>query len=544
MTKKPSIGTGLIVGILTAAPLLALMFVGTALGMLAFPPFELLDWTARAMPGPLITFGIDTMVNIIIALGLPTSGTAKVAEHMLSITTFFVIGIIATAIFFAVMNRTQSKKNVLLPGLVLGLSLGIPMVLFGLAVPSSNTATDPLPSALWTLGLHIVWGYVVSSVWNTLAFARSVPTGKLSTGEVVPIDRRSFLIQMGAGAAVITVAGAGVGALLQTRITEPEAVALAASTPDPDATPLPNADDALIPAPGTRPEITPIDQHYRIDINTLPPAVAEEGYTLPMVNKVSGADAVIREFTLDEIRAMPSVDAYITMACISNRVGGDLISTTLWTGVPMQIFLEQVGVPEGATHLKIYAADGFDETVALNVIDEDERVMLCYAWAGEPLRQRHGFPLRIHIPNRYGMKQPKWITRMEFLDRDDDGYWVRRGWSKEALIHATSVIDTVALNNTFEVEGAAYVPIGGIAWAGPRGISQVEVKVDDGEWQPAQVRAPISDRTWVIWRYDWAFAEGQHTFTVRCVEGDGTPQIERQQDVRPDGATGYNVYRT
>lgn len=542
MTKKPSIGTGVLIGVMMTAPLLALMFVGTAFIMLPFPPFEMLDWVARNLRGDVLTFGIDTMVNVIIALGLPTSGTAKVAEHMLSIASFFMIGVVSTAIFFAVMNRTQTKKNVLLPGLLLGLGLGLPVVLFGLAVPSSITATNPA-SVIWTLGLHLIWGYIISAAWNTLAFRRTAPVGAASTGEVEALDRRSFLIQMGAGAAVITVAGAGVGALLQTRISEPESVALAASTPDPDATPLPNADDALIPAPGTRPEITPIDQHYRIDISALPPAIAEEGYTLPMVNQVSGANEVIRELTLDEIRAMPSVDAYITMSCISNRIGGDLISTTLWTGVPMQYFLEQVGVPEGATHLKIYAADGFDETVALSVIDEDERVMLCHAWAGEPLRQRHGFPLRIHIPNRYGMKQPKWITRMEFLDRDDDGYWVRRGWSKDALIHATSVIDTVALNDAYEADGVTFVPVGGIAWAGPRGIAQVEISVDNGEWQPAQLRAPISDRTWVIWRYDWAFTEGQHTFTVRCVEGDGTPQIERQQDVRPDGATGYHVYR-
>ncbi len=545
--KKPSFLTGLLWGALFTIALLAVFFAGYSVAALSFPPFEVFDWMARVLPGDVITFGIDTMVNLITAFGLPTSETAKVAEQIMGIGLTIGIGAVAAMIFFFVMNVTQKKRNEFVPGLTLGLSLAIPFILFGLAVPSSLTATEPIRGIIWIGGAFVLWGLALSYLWNNLTFANVSATDKTVSAEA--LDRRSFLVRVGAGTATIFVVGAGVGALMRRTTTEAVNTLPAASV-DPSATqavvnaePLPNAGDPVVAAPGTRPEITPIDNHYRIDINSVPPTVEEVGYVLPILNAMNGNE-LVAEMTLDEIRSMPATDAYITMSCISNRLGGDLISTTRWTGVSMQYFLEQVGVPEGATHLRITSADGFDEVVALDIIAEDERVMLAYAWDGEPLRQRHGFPLRIHIPNRFGMKQPKWITQMEFLNADQDGYWVRRGWSKDALVRATSVIDTVAVNDHMEIDGRTLIPVGGIAWASVRGISRVEVRVDGGEWQEAQLRSPVSDRTWTIWRYDWEFSEGSHQFEVRCQEGDGTPQVEAVNPVRPDGATGIDTYLT
>jgi len=545
--KKPSFLTGLLWGALFTIALLAVFFAGYSVAALSFPPFEVFDWMARVLPGDVITFGIDTMVNLITAFGLPTSETAKVAEQIMGIGLTIGIGAVAAMIFFFVMNVTQKKRNEFVPGLTLGLSLAIPFILFGLAVPSSLTATEPIRGIIWIGGAFVLWGLALSYLWNNLTFASVSATDKTVSAEA--LDRRSFLVRVGAGTATIFVVGAGVGALMRRTTTEAVNTLPAASI-DPSATqavvnaePLPNAGDPVVAAPGTRPEITPIDNHYRIDINSVPPTVEEVGYVLPILNAMNGNE-LVAEMTLDEIRSMPATDAYITMSCISNRLGGDLISTTRWTGVSMQYFLEQVGVPEGATHLRITSADGFDEVVALDIIAEDERVMLAYAWDGEPLRQRHGFPLRIHIPNRFGMKQPKWITQMEFLNADQDGYWVRRGWSKDALVRATSVIDTVAVNDHMEIDGRTLIPVGGIAWASVRGISRVEVRVDSGEWQEAQLRSPVSDRTWTIWRYDWEFSEGSHQFEVRCQEGDGTPQVEAVNPVRPDGATGIDTYLT
>ena len=148
--------------------------------------------------------------------------------------------------------------------------------------------------------------------------------------------------------------------------------------------------------------------------------------------------------------------------------------------------------------------------------------MLAYAWDGHPIPFDHGFPLRIWLPDRYGMKQPKWITGIEVTDEYQEGYWVERSWSELAQVKTTSVIDTVAVKETYDSDGQTLVPIGGIAFAGDRGISKVEVRVDGGRWAEARLRTPLSETTWVIWRYDWPFAEGNHTFEVRCAEADGT----------------------
>jgi len=228
------------------------------------------------------------------------------------------------------------------------------------------------------------------------------------------------------------------------------------------------------------------------------------------------------------------------MGCISNNVGGGLISTTKWTGVPMSYLLEQVKPKAGAVALKITCADGFDEYVRIELLQGDPRIMLAYAWDDRALLQKHGFPVRIHIPDLYGMKQPKWITNFEFVDQWEEGYWVRRGWSAIAQVQSTAVIDTIATTESFEVDGKKFIPLGGIANAGARGISKVEVKVDDGEWQEAVLKEPQSDRTWLLWRYDWEYVAGAHTFVVRCVDGLGVAQTEAQNPVRPDGATGYH----
>ena len=139
------------------------------------------------------------------------------------------------------------------------------------------------------------------------------------------------------------------------------------------------------------------------------------------------------------------------------------------------------------------------------------------------------------------MKQPKWIESIEAMDHSEPGYWVTRGWSQEALMRATSVIDTIAVDMmVITADQRTLIPIGGIAHAGARGISRVEVRVDDGPWQEASLRTPLSELTWIIWRYDWPFQSGEHTFTVRSYEGNGTPQITTRAPIRPDGATGLH----
>ena len=217
-----------------------------------------------------------------------------------------------------------------------------------------------------------------------------------------------------------------------------------------------------------------------------------------------------------------------------------MISTTRWTGVSLQDLLADVKPTANARYLDITSGDGFHEAVLLDMIAADRRIMLCYEWDGNPLPVGHGFPLRIWIPDLYGMKQPKWITGIEVVEEARPGYWVGRSWDPVARVEATSVIDTVAVQAAYESNGQQMIPIGGIAFAGARGISRVEVRVDGGPWRQARLRAPLSETTWVLWRYDWPFSSGSHEFEVRCTEADGTPQIEDGRGSHPSGATGIH----
>ena len=546
--QKPSIFIGGLVGGLLTAPLIAILYLGDQLAGLPFVPFDLFDWVARTLPGGVITFGIDTMVSLITGLNLgETSSTAKTAEQLMGLATFVLLGVVAGAIFFAIMNR--SKEALVMgytPGIVLGLIFGIPLIVISFSVNLTATAS-PVLSLVWLLLVFAGWGAAHSWVYSDLA---DIPAKEATPdnidASVQAVDRRQFLVRVGGATAALTVIGAGLGSILgRDSQSIGQSVALSTGetpTTDGQGNSLPNvSDDNLQPAPGTRPEYTPLDDHYRIDISSRPPVINETSWTLPIVGLVENPTTL----TLNDLRTnFEPVERFVTLSCISNRLGGDLISTTKWTGVPMNEILDLVQPSEDAVAIKITGADNFDEFVLLETIRNDDRIMLTYAWDDQPLKQKHGFPLRIYIPNRYGMKQPKWIVSMEFVDTWEEGYWVRRGWSQEAIVNTVSVVDTVAVDSISQTEEGDYiVPIGGIAYASAEGISKVEVSVNSGEWQEAQLRTPLSELTWVIWRYDWTFEEGTFEFAVRAYDQNGDLQSTTERGTRPDGATGIHSQR-
>jgi hypothetical protein len=293
----------------------------------------------------------------------------------------------------------------------------------------------------------------------------------------------------------------------------------------------------VTPVAGTRPEFTPLSDHYRIDINTFPPRVDGESWRLDIRGLVKHP----MKMSLDELRQREARHQFITLSCISNPVAGSLIGTQRWSGVPLTRVLDEVAPLPSASHLLIRSADGFDEVVAIDLIRADDRIMLAYDWDGVPLQPAHGFPLRLYIPDHYGMKQPKWIQSIEATEHWQPGYWVRRGWDREARMKTTSVIDAVGTDMMNVSRGpGTIVPIGGIAHAGARGIRSVDIRIDQGDWLTAELREPISDTTWVVWRYDWPYRAGTHTFTVRATDGHGSVQTTTLAPPHPDGASGLH----
>jgi DMSO/TMAO reductase YedYZ molybdopterin-dependent catalytic subunit len=509
---KRNLSTGLLVGFLLAAPLVTILYLFHTSEATPFIPFDFFDGLVRVLPGRLVTAGIDTMVSVLMFLGLSLRDSAKTAEQIQAIAIFVGICALASGIFFATRRRTTATWA---SGLVLGIAVAIPMMV--LQHLTGSTHEHSLSGAVWTTFALVVWGLCASAAQRHLGTGpRLVEDG----------SRRRFLIELGGATASITVVGASVAAALRTA----ENVVQAASDVE-----LPDRPGAVIPAPGTRPEYTPIAKHYRIDINLMPMKIDGNKWRLPITGLVDRPLTL----SLDDFRNFGEpLHQFVTLACISNPVGGDLIGTTRWSGVSVRRVLRSAGVRAPARFLKITSNDGFYETVPLDLINSDERIMFTYLWDGKPLTTEHGFPLRIYIPDRYGMKQPKWITKAELVENDEPGYWVARGWDKVARMKATSVIDMVAVESSINTNGQTLVPIGGIAHAGARGISRVEIQVDEGAWIPAKLRTPLSDLTWVLWRYDMPFQAGDHRFTVRCVDGEGHAQIEARQEPHPSGASG------
>jgi DMSO/TMAO reductase YedYZ molybdopterin-dependent catalytic subunit len=539
MTTR-NIGIGALVGGLLTAALTGLSYFAYRLVGLPFAPFELFDWMGRVLPGPVITFGIDRMIDTLLLLGVSVADTAKSAEQTIALGQFLVGGVVLGAVYFAVTSARKIRPD-LLTGLVAGALFGLPLVAISVAIGPSTL--NPILRIAWLLIVFLGWGAALSWACERLLPAEgeapAAPPDELRTAE--QISRRRFLIRFGTATAAITVVGAGAGVLLEQAERRRQQVALgdteAHNAEGASGMIFPNANDPVMPAPGTRPEYTPLKDFYKVFIRTEPTVIDGDMWMLPITGLVDNPLVL----TLDDLRQnYPSRDQYATLSCVSGRIGTTLISTTQWTGVSVQDVLADAQVRPEARYLHITSGDGFYETVDLELINSDERIMLCYAWDGHPLPVDHGFPLRIWIPDRYGMKQPKWITGIEVTDQYTDGYWVERSWDKVAQVKATSVIDTVAVDALIENGDQMLVPIGGIAFAGARGISQVQVRVDGGPWEDARLRAPLSETTWVIWRYDWPFSAGEHTFEVRCAEGDGTPQIEEAHDARPDGATGIH----
>ena len=535
VSRAPGAFSALLVASMVTVALVGILFLAWRVAGLPFVPFDVFDWVTRRVPGRLIAVSIRTMVSVIRALHLgSTSETAKLAEQLMAVTGLVVAGAGAGTLLFVILRALRGRYGVA-PGLALGIVLGVPATLISLHA-SETSSVGPTVAAVWVLGAFLVWGAVLARAEQRL-IAGTNTGARIADATVERMDRRRFVVKLGGATAVITVAGAVVGELAELRRRQAVMVAISKAARWSATHQLPNANASVQPAPGTRPELTQLERHYRIDINTIPPKIDERDWRLQIAGLVDEPLTV----TLQDLQRYEPMHQFVTLSCISNPVGGDLIGTTRWTGVSLQRLLPDLRIKPGATHLKIHSADQLFEVVSLGAIKDDPRIMLTYAWDGVPLKREHGFPLRIYIPDVHGMKQPKWIESIDAIDHWEPGYWVQRGWDKVARMHATSVIDTVAVDMTIiDADRRKKVPIGGIAHAGVRGISKVEVQVDTGPWGQAELRTPLSQLTWVIWKYDWPFQSGKHTFTVRCYDGAGTPQIATSSPAAPNGATGLH----
>lgn len=294
-------------------------------------------------------------------------------------------------------------------------------------------------------------------------------------------------------------------------------------------------------------EVTPTYLFYRIDINTIVPAINANDWSLAVKGLVNNPVAI----TYEELKSMNSVEEFATLSCISNKIGGNLISTALWKGVKLKDILSRAGIQSNVKYIVFRCSDGYDVGIPLENGMMDGTV-LAYDMNNSPLTNEHGYPVRAIVPGFYGMMNPKWITEIELVDKTYEGFWQRKGWTNNGIKNINSSViipgnqpiddrfPHLVPNNSFMT--GKNIPIAGIAFAGDKGISKVEVSVDGGTtWKTAIVKDPLSQYTWVLWTSGFtALDKGNYKIIVRATDKTGQIQTSELEDPFPNGANGYN----
>jgi DMSO/TMAO reductase YedYZ molybdopterin-dependent catalytic subunit len=281
--------------------------------------------------------------------------------------------------------------------------------------------------------------------------------------------------------------------------------------------------------------VTPLEDFFRIDTALSTPQVDAASWQLEVAGMVERPFRV----SYDELLAMDAVQDVVTLQCVSNEVGGNLVGTAVWQGVPLGALLERAGVHPDAGQVVGRSVDDFTAGFPTAVAGDGRTALVVYAMNGEPLRARHGFPARLLVAGLYGyVSATKWLRQIELTTWEGfDGYWVPRGWSKQGPIKPQSRID-VPRGGTDLTAGPQ--PIAGVAWAPTEGVSSVEIQIDDGPWLPATLGTTASGNTWVQWWLTWDATPGDHTIQVRATTTNGTTQPEQRTSPAPNGATGWH----
>jgi DMSO/TMAO reductase YedYZ molybdopterin-dependent catalytic subunit len=388
-------------------------------------------------------------------------------------------------------------------------------------------------------GTVLAIGVAAAAGWwvLTIALAAISPTAEAPT-DALPVDpaRRSFTrVVAGAGVAAAA-AGLGGRAMILRRSEETRAdvgeALLERIAPPPAAT------ASFENIPGLTPIIVPNDDFYRIDTALVVPRPDPRSWRL----KIKGLVDREVSFTYDDLYAMELHDRTVTIACVSNEVGGDLVGNAQWTGVRLVELLDMAGVRSEATQIVGRSVDGWTSGFPTAVAYDGRDPLVAVGMNGEPLPARHGFPARLIVPGLYGyVSATKWLEEIELTRWEDfDAYWIPRGWSKEGPIKTQSRIDHPRRGET--VAGLDAV-VAGVAWAPTRGVSKVEVRFNGGDWLEAEVSKPMSDDAWVQWKIATPLAPGDYEVQVRATDGTGATQTDVVRKPAPNGATGHHGVR-
>jgi DMSO/TMAO reductase YedYZ molybdopterin-dependent catalytic subunit len=429
-------------------------------------------------------------------------------------------------------------------------SAGDELASTGLAVVAAVTAVLAGSVTLWALLRVAATGQLLATTGarTETGSAHDRGPGRPDRPTDPHASRRAFFAYAGVAGAFAVVAGTAGARSLRSRSTVVDEARRAIQLPAPTNQLVPPAASAAMQAPGTAtfpidgltPYLVPNDDFYRIDTALNVPQVDVDTWSM----KVGGLVDAPFELTFADLLALPQVQEAVTLSCVSNEVGGNLVGNAVWQGVPLGALLQRAGVQPGATQIVGRSVDGFTAGFPTAALDDGRTALVAIAMNGEPLPARHGFPARLVVAGLYGyVSATKWLREIRLTTLEEfDGYWIPRGWSKEGPVKTQSRIDVPRAGANL---AAGPTPIAGVAWApGPgRGITKVEVQVDDGDWIEATLGDVLSDETWREWMVRWDATPGTHVLRARATDGTGETQTSEPAPVEPDGATGWPTRR-
>jgi len=484
---------------------------GIALGM-----GELLAGLFDRVPSPLSAIGgvvVDNVPQGVERWAISVFGTAD--------KSVLAIGTVVIALTIAWFAALAARKR-FWPAIAVFVAFGAAGAAAGFGEPGARVI--PVIAAA---GVAVASGLVI--LWFLLQAVEGAAAPDPGGHIAADAGRRRFLALAGIGGAAALGSGVVGRALLASVPPPPEAEVSGVGIVTGVG---PEHDFGL---PGLTPAVVPNDEFYRIDTALAIPRIDTTDWSIRVHGRVDNELTI----TYDDLIAADLVEDYVTLSCVSNKVGGDLVGNARWSGVRLTGILEEAGVDRDGTQLVGRSVDGWTCGFPTELAFDGRQALVAVGMNGEVLPRRHGFPARLVVPGLYGyVSATKWLTEIEITGWDEyDAYWIPRGWAKEAPIKTQSRIDVPRSGS--RIEGAS-VPVAGVAWAPGRGIDAVEVRLDDGPWQAAELSVPLSGNAWVQWRATLDATPGDHRIFVRATDGDGIVQTGEVMPPAPDGATGYH----
>jgi DMSO/TMAO reductase YedYZ molybdopterin-dependent catalytic subunit len=484
---------GGLAGLAAGLAAVAAMYVAGLLTGLRERPDLLQQPILGIMPGPVFGFLIDNLQH-----------AGKVMEE----AGLIVAMVVALAVLGALAGYATDRYGLPRAGLLAAalawavvVAAVLPLAGRGFLGLNDGVATP----VVWAIVLAVYW-LVWDLGWESPAATAAAP---------VDMGRRRLL--------ALAPAAIGVGSLALVGIFKvPDWVRVIVAPPESGLS-------------GPSPELTPVDHFYKVSKNFQDPVVPASGWSL----RVGGMVAQPLKLSYQDLQAVPATTEIVTLECISNDVGGNLMSTGKFTGIPLRDLLTMAQPRAGASAVNFRAHDGYTESLPLSVVMAEPDILVAHQLDGAPLPDAHGFPARMLIPGRYGMKGPKWLEEIDVAASEGGGFWEQQGWDAATAVHTTSRFDTP---RDGQVVRKASVQLAGVAFAGTQGIQAVEWSADGGNtWTPADVKPPLSALTWVLWTATWTPAsEGVATLLVRARDGAARLQTADAAPSYPGGATGYH----